>query len=311
MTDKARAGSRASPRATRLAGFPQATPRRSWTQWHRLVEKLPLLYLVAAALTAFYVCQDEHIAVTPEWYSTYMPPFTYGSWSFGSEEFIKPFRNMDGVFRSRFLTHFFMIVDFYLRFFLYQYWRIPTNFSIMYIPELCSVVLFYKTVFNLTNRKIPAQIGTALYVTSLGFTSGVSFMFTPAKAMTNVIFVIIAYVASKMWKRDRTKLFMEHRVGHQLAIMLATFVGFNFDEGAFFAPAIVPILFPSMFLLRTEPERSVRRQWLNLGIYLLPVIAFLLFVLLIVPIITRATYGYSFDFIATLLGRQRLADGTG
>jgi hypothetical protein len=304
MIDKARPGLSTSLRATRLVGPPQATPLRSWKRWDWLAEKLPLLYLAAAALTAFYVCQDEHVAVSSEWYSTYMPPFTYGSWSFGTEELIKPFRNLDGVSRPRFLTHFFLTADYYLRFFLYQYWRIPTNFSIMYISELCSVVLFYKTVLNLTNRRIPAQVGTALYVTSLGFTSGLSFMFTPAKAMTNVIFVIIVYLSSEMWKRDQTKLFMEHGTGHQLAVMLTAFIGFNFDEGAFFAPAIIPILFPSMFLPRPETGRFTRRQWLNLGIYLLPVLAFLLFVLIIVPIVTRATYGYSFDFIATMLGRH-------
>ena len=269
-----------------------------------LVEGLPLFYLVAAAATTIYVCQDAHIAVHPSWYLENMPTLTYGTGKFGAEEFIKQFQNFGGwiEFRTRFLTYFILTLDQYLRFFLYPYWRIPTNLSVMYIPDLVSVVLFYRTVSNLTNRKIPAQIGTALYMTSLGFTSGLSFMFMPGKAMTNVIFIIIAAVASEMWKQDETKLFIEHSPGYQLIIVLATFIGFNFDEGAFFAPLIIPLLFPSLLLPRDPARRWDAHTMLNLFIYLLPVLCFLLYVLLVVPLITRATYGYDFDFISTVLG---------
>ncbi|MGO8867092.1 MAG: hypothetical protein ACLQME_11380 [Alphaproteobacteria bacterium] len=293
-----------SLRSIPSAGLPYRTPPRSWAQWGSLAAKLPLLYLAAAALTAIYVCQDEHIAVHPAWYLEDMPALTYGNGKFGAEELIKQFQNFGGwiEFRPRFLAYFILTLDQYLRFFLYPFWRIPTNFSIMYIPELISVVLFYRTVFNLTSRKNSAQVGTALYVTSLGFTSGLSYMFLAGKPMTNVIFIVIAAIASEMWKKDETKLFIEHSPGHQLIILLTMFIGFNFDEGAFFAPLIAPTLFPSLFVPRDPRRRLGGRTALNLLVYFLPVLCFLLFVLVIVPVITRATYGYDFDFISTVLG---------
>ena len=273
-------------------------------RWRELVCKLPLLYLGVAVLVAFYLCEDEHVAVHIHWYRDNLPFLTYGDGSFGTEEFLKPFRNFGGPteFRARFMTYFFLTIDHYLRFFLYQYERIPSGLSILWIFELISVVLFYKLIRNLTSDRITSQLGLTFYATSVGFTSGLSLMFMPGKPMTNVVFIVVAFVASEMWKRDATKLFIEHPARYQLAILLTMFVGFNFDEGAFFAPAIPPVLFPSLFLRRDPMRSSLRRHMMNLFIYLLPALFFLAFVVFVVPIITEAAYGYKFDFIATALG---------
>jgi hypothetical protein len=269
-----------------------------------LVERLPILYLAAAAIAVFYLCEDEHVAVHIAWYRDNLPFLTYGDGNFGSEELLKQFRNFGGwiEFRARFLTYFFLTLDHYLRFFLYQHVRIPTGLSILYVPELVSVFLFYELVKNITGHRISSLLGTAFYVTSIGFTSGLSLMFMPGKPMTNVVFVVIAYLCSEMWKRDCDRLFIEQPVGLQMAVLVTMFLGFNFDEGAFFAPVIALLLFPSLFWRRDPRPGSAGRNLRNILVYLLPVLCFLLFVLLIVPRITRAFYGYDFDFIATVLG---------
>ena len=287
--------------------FGEATQKRRsgyFTRRLAFIDKLPVLYLVAAAMTAFYFCQDEHVVVHIEWYRDNLPPLTYGRWGFGTEELIKQFQNFGGQveFRPRFLTYFFLTLDYYLRFFLYQYDRVPTGLSILYAFEAISVMLLYKTVMNMTRHKVAAQLGVALYVTSLGFTSGLSFMFMPGKPMTNVIFIAVAYFASVMWRRDTRKLFVEHTAGIQLAILLTMFIGFNFDEGTFFAPLIPPLLFPALFLRPARAPGDAKRNLLNLLVYFSPVALFFLFILLAVPVITQATYGYKFDFISTVLG---------
>ncbi|MFI5024144.1 MAG: hypothetical protein ACHQRJ_21130 [Alphaproteobacteria bacterium] len=291
-----------SPREGPLRALLQGARRAYRRYWHRLAERLVWLYLVAAAVAVFYLCEDEHVAVHIHWYRDNLHWLTYGQWGFGLEDFVKPFRDFES--RTRFLAYFLQAIDHCLRFYLYQYTRIPTNLSIAYIPELVSVALFYKLLLNLTQDKLSARLGVAFYATSVGFTSGLSLMFIPAKSMTNVAFIVVAYVASEMWKRDKEKLFIEHPVRHQLATLATIFLAFNLDEGAFFAPVIAPVLFPSMFL-RPDPTRSsFARNLLNMLVYLLPVFLFALFVLVAVPIITRATWGYSFDYIDTLLGSQ-------
>ena len=278
--------------------------RHAYRCCRALIERLPVLYLAAAAIAAFYLCEDEHVAVHIAWYRDNMPFLTYGDGNFGSEEFLKQFRNFGGwiEFRARFLTYFFLTLDHYLRFFLYQYARIPTGLSILYVPELVSVFLFYKLIKNITDHKISSLLGTAFYVTSIGFTSGLSLMFMPGKPMTNVIFIIIAYLCSEMWKRDRERLFIEQPAGLQIAVLATIFFGFNFDEGAFFAPAIAPLLFPSLFWRRGPRPGNAARNLGNVIVYLLPVPCFLFFVLVVVPHITRPFYGYDFDFISTVLG---------
>jgi len=269
-----------------------------------LIERLPILYLAAAAVAVFYLCEGEHVAVHVGWYRDNMPFLTYGDGNFGSEEFLKQFRNFGGwiEFRARFLTYFFLTLDHYLRFFLYQYARIPKGLSILYVPELVSVFLFYKLIRNITGHKISSLLGAAFYVTSIGFTSGLSLMFMPGKPMTNFIFIIVAYLCSEMWRRDRDRLFIEQPLGLQIAVLATMFIGFNFDEGDFFAPVIAPLLFPSLFWRRGCLPGITARNCRNILVYILPVPCFLFFVLVVVPHITRTFYGYDFDFISTVLG---------
>ena len=285
-----------SPGGTPTPAVLRGTRPTSSPRWHRLVESLPWVYFTAAAVALFYLCEDEHVAVQIHWYRDNLHWLTYGSWGFGWKVLLSPFRDFES--RARFLAYFLQAIDHDLRFYLYQYARIPTNLSIAYIPELISLWLFYRLVFNLTGHRLSAWLGLVFYMSSVGFTSGFSLMFIPAKLMTNVAFVVIAWASSEMWKNGEDKLFIEHPAAYQIAVLAATLLAFNLDEGAFFAPAIVPVLFPSMFFRGVARGRTV----LNLAIFLLPVFVFALFVLVIVPMITRATWGYSFDYTATLLG---------
>src|SRR5208282_1719784 len=159
-----------SPREGPLRALWQGARRAYRRYWHRLIERLPWLYLVAAAVAVFYLCEDEHVAVHIHWYRDNLPWLTYGQWGFGLEDFVKPFRDFES--RTRFLAYFLQAIDHCLRFYLYQYTRIPTNLSIAYIPELVSVVLLYKLLLNLTQDKLSARLGVAFYATSVGFTSG-------------------------------------------------------------------------------------------------------------------------------------------
>jgi len=267
--------------------------------WRSFVEKLPWLYLAACAIAVFYLCEDEHIAMHTHWYRDNLLWLTYGHWGFGYDQLIAPFRNFN--FRARFLSYFVEEVDHYLRLYLYQYGRVPTNFSLAYIPEFASVWLFYKLLVNLAERRLSACLGVAFYASSVGFTSGLSLVFFPGKALSNVAFIVVAYVASEMWKSDPEKLFYEHPLRCQLAVIATTFLALNLDEAAFFAPVIAPMLFPSMFLGRGPARSAIGRSLLNLLFYLSPVFLFAIFVLIVVPTITPVTWGYSFNFIGTVL----------
>ena len=91
-----------------------------------------------------------------------------------------------------------LLFDFHLGHFLYDYFLIPPTLSLSWIFQLTLYdSCLYRHTQNLTRYKqAPSGSALAVYLSSVGFLSGVTYGLAPGKSLSNVVYIFTLFLAS-------------------------------------------------------------------------------------------------------------------
>jgi len=265
--------------------------------------------VVLAGIGLVYYISDYRTAfVHPHRFDNHVDMLLGNRPGFGWRDFVVPFQEFaPGEYRPRFLTYFLMLVDLRLRMAAYEFFVPAPGASISWVFEMTvTPYLLYRLVGNLTGVRMASVSTVALYLSSIGFLSGVSMYFTPGKPLANTTLAAILFWMSEIERRRPGALFLESQLRERWYVLLVAFVGLFLDEMPIAIFMLVPVCFPSLFAKQGLSKALIAR---NVGFFLLPALAFLAFVLIVVPLLTQFFYGYRFDYLSSLLGIGKGAAG--
>jgi len=188
--------------------------------------------------------------------------------------------------RVRFVSNLFLLLNVKLRIWLWNYLPPHPSFSFTWIFSLLlSPIILYRLILNLSGEKSAGWIGLSIYFISIGFLSGVLWLFHPAKPIANFLTLLCFLLASKIERSGTSGSVVGYFTG-MLAVML---IAFFTDETAWFLFLIVPLIFPGIFLIEG-------RKRLFISSYLLLGIGFVMFLTYIAPLLV-APFGFdNFNF---------------
>jgi hypothetical protein len=134
---------------------------------------------------------------------------------------------------------------------------------------------------DLLGDRAAAALAVLVYVTSTGFLSGFTMLFTPGKPLSGPLFVLVIWL---MLRLDRSaqagQLFHQAPRGVTYALLLALFLGLLLDEIPIFALVLPPLLFPERFVRRPVHSKHLAAAARAAAVYSMPIVAFLSLVLL-------------------------------
>lgn len=259
--------------------------------------------LVASIYVIYYASGYEHSNVNTNFFVYFMPSLAPNSASLGWHDLVLPFYKVGTESRPRFLNWFVEILDHHLRFFLYRFVLIPPTLSVAWIGQLIiAPCCLYRLMMNLVRNRQAAVLALAVYISSVGFIYGISTLNLAAKPLSNVIYIVVLYLASRLDARGaRGKLLFAIPGAEKHLMLFVLFLGGFLDELPLFAYALPALVFPRRFLPRPWAYRKVRAAAVNLGLLAAPFVAFVLFTIFVAPMITAHFFNYRFDYIGTLL----------
>lgn len=225
------------------------------------------------------------------------------------EELINIFKEpAPGEFRPRFITYAIALFDLRFKYFLYSFLNfIPINFSFAWIFTLIiGPVFLYKAIKNIASDQFIGLCAIIIYMSSIGFLSGFGMYFLEGKALSNVIFIMVFYFATKINNDLPVKaLYFDSKGCTKWLTSLVLLIGLFIDEIPIFAFLIPIILFPERFFDKNALAKSAG----NMLLFILPALIFLVVVIIFVPIITERVFGYRFDYIGSLFAKGDAAAG--
>ena len=201
--------------------------------------------------------------------------------------------HFDGAPRARFLSNYLLIINSKLRFLLLQYFPLHPSISLNWIyPLILSPVFLYKLTKNLTNNQISALIVVAIFTACESSLASINMLYHPAKPLTNFLYIFSMWLASLSFLRIQNGLKPKYSI--LIALSLTIFIACFVDESDFFLFALIPIIFPRLFL---------QKGWQN-PIYLLLAfgVLFLITVTYIAPVIIEIYGVGKFNFWSWSLG---------
>jgi hypothetical protein len=278
---------------------------------------LPLLCaacLLLAGYSLLYFADYANWFIHPHQFEIHLPQLLAG----GSEARLGGFSNIFRQFdptesRPRFLAYAIIWANLHLRMALYDLLVLFPPFSIAWILEiLVGPLLLYRLARNMSNSPAAGMVALIVYLTSIGFLSGFAMALMPSKPLTNVVFIATLWLLSEA-KRGSTPGLLLHEVAngrrYVIALGAVLLVGLFLDEVPLFAFALPLLFYRELFLAgwpgRVDFKRSIP-TWLALAV---PLLLFLLVVTVIVPPITKKLFGYSFDFISSVMVNREAAEG--
>jgi hypothetical protein len=226
----------------------------------------------------------------------------------------------EGESRPRFLTYLFLSIDQKLRLWLYEWVPVhPTLAPVAWLVNLAAgTFCLYRLLLNVTGDRLAGLAGLAVYVSATGFLSGFTMHFMPGKTLSNTMLIVALYAASEAVKRLRPGQLLVEAPGWSKYLALAILlIGLFLDEMSITALFVLPLLFWSAFVPRwpwTPATSHLGAFVKNALFFSIPVLAFLVMVLVIMPPLTSYLFGFRFDYLGdTLLagGHRRTAPSLG
>ncbi|MGO8867110.1 MAG: hypothetical protein ACLQME_11470 [Alphaproteobacteria bacterium] len=264
--------------------------------------------IVAAIFALFYLSGYENAAVDPQFYIADALGLMQGHLPLRWGDLLNMFYNFgdpDGN-RPRFLMYFVALLDFHLRYFLYDYFVIPPTLSLSWLFQLIlGPYCLYRLMQNVTRDKQAAWLTLAVYLSSVGFLSGFTFGLASGKALSNVVYIVALFLASGLDRQAApgTFLFFIPR-WRKYALLVLLFFGPFLDEMPLFAYPLLVLLFPGRFLPPAWTARGTSAAAVNLAILALPLAAFFLFAIVFAPMITEHYFHYHFDYMGAILNSK-------
>ena len=261
-------------------------------------------------LAPFFVEYDLSF-VHPHRFENHLPLLVidtlWPQWS----DIVRPFQEFAaGEYRARFLTYAVILLDLKLRLAFYAVGVLPPAFSVSWILQGLGIYLVYRVATNFCGDWTAALLSALVYVSSVGFLSGLTMQFTPGKPLSGVIFAVVLLIMQRI-VHDLPAGALLHRTRGMAKywLWLLIFLGLLIDEVLIFLVVLVPVFFPECFLRRPSGSKDVADMVRATAFFFVPVLAFLIFALVVTPVITRHFYGYSFDYLSTTLGYGAGASG--
>jgi hypothetical protein len=216
---------------------------------------------------------------------------------------IKIFQDFGGEYRPRSLNYAIVLLDLKLRLAFYSLGVLHPTFSLAWIGLGLSAFLIYQLACSCTQDRSVALLTTCIFVTNTGFLSAITMSFMPGKPLSIVAIVLALWTMSRLSLGARAGELLHQTAGRaKYSLWAIMFLGFLLDEVPLFIIPVLPVLFLELFI----GGKRHRRGWSDIartvGFYLVPFCAFLMFALIVVPIITRRYYGFTFDYLSTLIG---------
>ena len=278
---------------------------------------LVLVALVAAVVNfCFLVTQYRHLFVHPDNHQFILKESLKDGLALGLVDLPNSLQlRAENEFRPRFLTYYLIAVDQKLRLMLYDWMPVhPTLAPVAWLLELVlTPYCLYRLLLNVTGDRLAGLAALAVYLSATGFLSGFTMHFMPGKSLSNAVLIVALLAVSEAVKRPRPGQLLVDAPGWSKYLALAVlFVGLILDEMPIAVLFILPLFFWSAFVPRwpwTPFTRQVAAVVKNGLFYLTPSLAFLVFVLVIIPPITQALFGYRFDYLGDtlLIGNTRTA----
>jgi hypothetical protein len=276
-----------------------------------------LLAALAAWLVAPFFLRYDLSFVHPHRFLDLLAQLTPESARLQWHDFVMLFNRVDGAwttaveYRPRFLNYGLILLDLKLRLAFYEFGVLHPVFSLSWPLQAASAWLLYRVLVGFLGDRLAAALAVLLYVTSTGFLSGITMFFMPGKPLSGLVFLLVIWLMLRMERRAgaEPQLFNEVPGWEKYAVLVVLFLGFFLDEVPLFAFAIPPLLFPERFFRRPIRRGQLLAMVRAGAIYAAPVVAFLVFVVLVVPLITQHFFNYRFNYFETLLGFGQGAAG--
>jgi len=283
---------------------------------------LMLLALAAAIVNFFLLISDyRNLFVHPDNHQFILKEGLRDGLAIGWRDLPNAFQlRAEGESRPRFLTYLFLSFDQKLRLLLYDW--LPTHPTVApaawAVNLLAGTYCLYRLMVNVTGDRLAALAALAVYLSGTGFLSGFTMHFMPGKTLSNTTLIVALWAASEAVKRLRPGQLLVERPGWHKYLMLAIIlVGLFLDEMPITTLFLLPLFFWSAFVPRwpwTPPMQQVGAFVKNGLFYAIPVLAFLVWVLVVMPPLTNYLWGFTFDYLGdTLLagGHTRTAPSLG
>lgn len=202
--------------------------------------------------------------------------------------------------RARLLPYYLIALDQKLRLALYAFGPIPPSFNPIrwLLDGIIAPILFFGFLRIMTKSATAACVGLAIYMTSSSFLNIFTMNWVPTKALLNFILIVALWVCARIdQKLQANELMFEGSRRSNFTLLLLILAGFLCDEYGFFGPALIVLMFWWRFLPLPFERQVVIRILKNLAWLLYPIGAFLLIMLIVIPLISRHVFGLRFDYV--------------
>jgi hypothetical protein len=262
--------------------------------------------VLCIAFVASLLLIPDNSFVHPDFYRYILPETLRDGLPFQWRDLVNSMQlRSPGEFRPRFLAYLIQAFDQKVRLSLYDgVLVLPSLSPLSWVLELVvGPYYLFRAVQNLTQDRRAAFAAVLVYASTTGFLSGLTMILLQGKNLSNVAVILCVYFASQIVRTtaERPSLLVESPGPHKYLLLLFLFLGLFLDEMPVFTLPLIPTLFPRLFVHWPFGRPPWRKLLLNALFYGIPVFAFLLVVLVAVPPITEAFFGFRFDYLGNTL----------
>ena len=271
-----------------------------------------LALLLAIGYIGVVLSDYSRVYVHPDAHQVLLPQTLRSGLAFGVHDLTNIFQlRAPGEFRPRWATYLIQAIDQKLRLYLYPWMPLhPTFAPITWLIQLAiAPYLLYRLLAAMTEDRLAALAGVAVYVSAIGFLCGFTMSSLPGKALSNACFIIAFFFAFKAVQRLGPRQTLVEAPGASKYLLLVTLlIGLFVDEMPIAGLFLIPLTFwPHFVPLSLRPGR-IGAALANGAFFALPLVVFLLLVVVVMPPFIQTWFGFEFDYLSeTLLinGTQR------